>query len=243
MLAAQRDARRGQEELNLAEEQAQWRSRGPIGKYHNIVVFIRASPQRRQVFKKAVQIVINEAKERGDPIDFTSELTVILDNCTRWNSTYSALARGLKLKRAIQLFLVDFQSALVNDLLSEEDWEVLKAVSEALEPFFFITKRLEGQVENGTHGVIWEALLMIDYLMNLTEREKTRLEAEQLAQAQAHEPVPVNRRRQNRNQMRVNPLLIYYQNAWQKLTKYNRLTDENHEIYAAATLLNPYLRK
>ena len=34
-----------------------------------------------------------------------------------------------------------------------------------------------------------------------------------------------------------------YQNAWEKLQKYNELTDEAHEIYAAAALLNPCLRK
>jgi hypothetical protein len=236
-LAALRDARRGQEELNLAEEQAKWRSRGPIGKYHNIVVFIRASPQRRQSFKQSVHVVISEAKERGDPVDFTGELAVILDNSTRWNSTYQSIARGLKLRRAIQLFLIDFQRQLPDDLLSEEDWDVLKEISKALEPFYYITKRLEGHGENGTHGVIWEALPMIDYLMTLTETEKTRLEA------QAQETTLLNRRRQNRNQQRVNPLLICYQNAWQKLIKYNKLTDNNHEIYAAATLLNPCLRK
>jgi hypothetical protein len=242
-LAAQRDSRRGHEELNLMEEQVQWRSRGPIGKYHNVVVFIRASPQRRQAFKQSVCTVVNEANERGDPVDFTSELTVILDNCTRWNSTYSAIERGLKLKRAIQLFLIDFQRELPNDLLQEEDWDILKEVCDALAPFYYITKRLEGRAENGTHGVIWEALPMIDYLMNLTETQKTRLETEHQAQAQAQETAPMNRRRQTRNQLRINPLLICYQNAWQKLTKYNRLTDENHEIYAAATLLNPCLRK
>ena len=39
------------------------------------------------------------------------------------------------------------------------------------------------------------------------------------------------------------PLAICYQNSWQVLSKYNQLTDANHEIYAAATLLNPRFRK
>jgi hAT family C-terminal dimerisation region len=38
-------------------------------------------------------------------------------------------------------------------------------------------------------------------------------------------------------------ILVCYQNAWQTLTKYNSESDKNHEIYAAATLLNPGLRK
>jgi hypothetical protein len=54
-----------------------------------------------------------------------------------------------------------------------------------------------------------------------------------------------NRHGRGRNQQvqSINPLLICYQNAWQKLKKYNNLTDEAHEIYAAATLLNPCCRK
>jgi hypothetical protein len=53
-ITAESDARLGQDELDLAVEQEQWRSRGPVGKYHNIVVFIRGSSQRRQSFTAAV---------------------------------------------------------------------------------------------------------------------------------------------------------------------------------------------
>ena len=38
-------------------------------------------------------------------------------------------------------------------------------------------------------------------------------------------------------------LRISYQNAQEKLKKYNDLTDYHHELYAAATFLNPYLKK
>lgn len=38
-------------------------------------------------------------------------------------------------------------------------------------------------------------------------------------------------------------LRISYQNAWEKLKKYNDLTDYHHELYAAATFLNPCLKK
>lgn len=121
-MTAESDTRLGQDELDLAVEQEQWRSRGPVGKYHNIVVFIRGSPQRRQAFTASVQAVVNEAKERGEPVDFNGDLTVIRDSCTRWNSTYLSIDRGLKLKRAIQLFLLDFLQPLQKDLLTEDDW-------------------------------------------------------------------------------------------------------------------------
>jgi hypothetical protein len=39
------------------------------------------------------------------------------------------------------------------------------------------------------------------------------------------------------------PLVIAYQNCWQKLDKWWRATDDAHTIYAAATLLSPLGRK
>ena len=48
-----------------------WRKAGPLGKLHNIVVFIRCSPQRIQRFKE-----ISEKKG------------LLRDNDTRWNSKY-----------------------------------------------------------------------------------------------------------------------------------------------------------
>lgn len=49
----------------LPREQAKWRSKGPIGKFHNIVAHIRRSPQRRQEFKVEVEGSINRARARG----------------------------------------------------------------------------------------------------------------------------------------------------------------------------------
>ena len=41
--------------------QNEWRKRGALGKLHNVVVFIRVSPQRREAFKK---ITIDELSDR-----------------------------------------------------------------------------------------------------------------------------------------------------------------------------------
>jgi hypothetical protein len=59
------ERRANRDEQQLAREQALWRSRGPIGKFHNIVAYIRASPQRRQEFALAVQHAIDSANARG----------------------------------------------------------------------------------------------------------------------------------------------------------------------------------
>jgi hypothetical protein len=38
----------------MKQAQAAWRERGPIGKFHNVAVFIRSSPQRREAFKRSI---------------------------------------------------------------------------------------------------------------------------------------------------------------------------------------------
>ena len=54
------------DEQNLVVEQAKWRSRGPIGKFHNVVAYIRATSQRRQEFQAAIQLSIDQAQRRGE---------------------------------------------------------------------------------------------------------------------------------------------------------------------------------
>lgn len=41
----------------------------------------------------------------------------------------------------------------------------------------------------------------------------------------------------------THPLIVAYQQCWQKLDKYYLLSDEAHQIYAAATLFSPFARK
>jgi hypothetical protein len=216
------------DQANLAAEQAKWRIKGPIGKFHNIVTFIRASPQRRQEFATSIKAIIEQSQSAEDTdLDFSSSLSVILENSTRWNSTFLSIQRGLRLKSCIQLFLLQHSDALNQDLLTEEDWNQLENISKALKPFWEVTMRLQGHAIAGSHGAIWEALPSLDYLLTTIESAKQRLEEED----------------SHRGRDSINPLLIAYQNAWEKLLKYNNLTDDNHEIYAAATLLNPCCRR
>ena len=122
------------------------------------------------------------------------------------------------MKSSLEVYLLTHGDALEADKLTENDWQQLKEVVVALEPFWLVSMRLQGQGNAGSHGVIWEALPALDFLMEYCETKKNEL--------------AVN-----------NPLQLAYQNAWEKLCKYNDLTDEAHEIYAAAALLNPCLRK
>lgn len=84
----------------LKRDLEHWRSKGPVGKLHNVVKFIRASPQRCERFLEISQ-------EDHDPTDFTifdespAELKLMLNNDTRWNSTYMMIQRALVKEEAI----------------------------------------------------------------------------------------------------------------------------------------------
>lgn len=64
-----------------------WRKAGPLGKLHNIVVFIRCSPQRIQRFKEL-------SEKKG----------IISDNDTRWNSKYYMTERAIELSDQIDYY-------------------------------------------------------------------------------------------------------------------------------------------
>ena len=66
--------RGGDEEGPTTAELQRWRKMGPLGKLHNIVVYIKASPQQTQVF-----------------LTISGGRMVRQDNGTRWNSWYEML--------------------------------------------------------------------------------------------------------------------------------------------------------
>jgi hypothetical protein len=127
----------------MKEAQAAWRKKGAIGRFHNLTVFIRSSPQRREAFRACVV---------GDRL--INNLMVIQDNSTRWNSTYQSIHRGLKLKRRLRQFCDESKAALGEDCISDEDWIYLEEVAEALEPFHQATMRAQGNANRGHHGAV-----------------------------------------------------------------------------------------
>jgi hypothetical protein len=147
---------------------------------------------------------------------------VILDNSTRWNSTYNSIKRGLKLKSRIQLFCHDYREEISKDFLSDDDWRHLEEIAAALKPFHTATLRVEGQAGQGHHGSIWEFLPILEYLLGDQEKAIQKLKIQGRSKS---------------------PLAVAHQNAWEKLKKYYNKTDDSHLIYAAATLFNPKQRK
>jgi hypothetical protein len=149
-----------------------------------------------------------------------SDLEVILDNITRWNSAFLAIKRALRLKEPLKHFILTERELPQDDKLTDVDWEQLEGIYYGLKPFWEVTLRLQGHGLHGSHGVIWEALLVFDLLLNHLER-KTNEMTPQNQQVRRHQHTRGeggrSRRRQVAQVQVTNPLLVCYQNAWEIL--------------------------
>lgn len=159
----------------LAEQDLDhWRAKGPIGKLHNIVKFIRSSPQRSEHFKRIAQE--QEYEEYRLCEESTAELEVILNNETRWNSTYMMIERALRKRTDIRVFLFALEGEQneakripADDMLSNEDWRVLSEVKEILKPIYLQTMRTQGWGKADGHGRLGEVLVGMEYLLEHLE--------------------------------------------------------------------------
>lgn len=97
--AFEKDLESAREGSDLQKELNIWRKRGPVGKLHNVVVFICRTPQRRESFAKIKGLTLDE----GSNFD---HLNVVTDNATRWNSLYAMIDRALKLRERIDSYCV-----------------------------------------------------------------------------------------------------------------------------------------
>ncbi|KAF6515782.1 hypothetical protein HZS61_004523 [Fusarium oxysporum f. sp. conglutinans] len=117
----------------------EWTKRGPVGKLHNLVVWINRSNKATVILRRV---------QDDDPYkNYPGTLDVVLDNCTRWLSQYYMIERAIKLRRYLEE-LVDITiqsnrklarsrskveksrsslpSCLEEDnLLTDADWEAL----------------------------------------------------------------------------------------------------------------------
>ena len=64
---------------------------------------------------------------------------IIADNETRWNSVYLPMQPGLTLRGKIMQFSDDHGDELGDDLITTNDWNVLKWMTASLEPFWTVT--------------------------------------------------------------------------------------------------------
>jgi hypothetical protein len=220
---------------NLETAYQIWQQSGPVGQIHYLVAFIRASSQRREDFTRL----------QGDQ----KALQPLLDNKTRWNSTWTMLRRAQLLRRAINLFClqyVDSKDLEASVVISDETWELLDQICGILELFHYATEKLQGAAKDGKHGALWECLPMIECL--LKEVEDLRAVYPLLDEQSV---IPTSSARRSKSSQSVSSLpisqrsssneflAIAINNTWLKLDKYYALTD-NSEAYVASVVLNPY---
>ena len=173
-----------------------------------------------------------------------TDLLVKLDNSTRWNSTYESLKRALTLKARIQQYFFDNERELKDDRLSEEDWQFLQQVCDALIIFEQATRRLEGNAKYGSWGGAWEVLPVMEALQRKLVEGQRKWQPEMQPLATRATPTGNRRRPQvaPSSTGTIHPMTASYQSAWEKHQKWYSATDDAQEIYAAAVLLHPSYR-
>ena len=147
---------------------------------------------------------------------------VILDNATRWNSTALSLQRALLLKNYIILFYLEDKDISNADQLTDDDWEVLADLHDAIEPFHGMTRYLESRALDNHHGSVWETLPTLECLMAHMEGLKTKY--------------------RNGTSEKAKSMNVMVNCAWVKLEEYYKYTDDVWVGYAFATMLHPVNR-
>lgn len=165
-----------QADKEVQDEIKLWRSKGPIGKLHNIVHWVQRSGQRMEKLHQ-LQLIENTALNLEDKTTYN----VITDNATRWNSSEAMMERGYQLRNAldsmVQAEATEWNQyvarrtqngmrpmpkksrkkpAIVDDKMSAEDWSVISEYLAILKPLKVATKRLEGRPKEGKLGPAWQ---------------------------------------------------------------------------------------
>ena len=238
----------------LGDEKAalrHWRSKGALGKLHNVINYIRLTPQRREDFlakaRKGVKELEPMTETKGhldEDLETKDPLIPIQDNDTRWNSWFLMIRRALNLRDAIDLFIkrhVEKNKSSLSKLdeLSNGDWDTIIRIKEILQPFYMLTKRTEGQARTGSYGALWETLPTMEYLLGTLERRAVEYGAELMSWKQ----LTVKIAPQIFKQMDITladhkHILQSIKHGWSKLESYYRKLDES-PVYAASILLHP----
>ncbi len=125
----------------------QWRKLGPLGKLHNIIVWIVGSPQRIQSF-----------------LNRSGGLMPHRDNGTRWNSWYLMLNWAIQRVKGAIIAVSAEETDLQKDSLTAEEWKMLGHIRDFLINFHDATKATEGH-----KATLEEVLPTMDFLANTFE--------------------------------------------------------------------------
>ena len=208
-----------------------WRKKGPFGKLHNIVKFIRITPQRREKFLST---------DMPDNLDDPSleKLIVMSDNATRWNSAHRMIARAIKLRSRIDTYCSDHRyptrratkdhddGSLSQDTLTSDDWHTLTELMDILKPFEEATMELQSRGERGGYGAAWEVIPTIYHLLMTTRQKRNH----RIGEAAGHGANSED-----------NFIIRALTDCIAKLEKYLGLLQQS-PIYTAAMVMHPHIK-
>jgi len=160
------------------EDLQHWRRKGSIGKLHNIVKYIRSSPQRAEAFRKhANDFEATDFHRLSSDVPSTASLNLIANNKTRWNSTYLMIDRAIRKRNELNSYLMSFdfepeQSRPPGeDMLVTEDWKVLIELRDILQPLYNLTMKTQAASEEG--GRLHDVLSGMEFVLQHFESWKT----------------------------------------------------------------------
>lgn len=166
-----------------------FRTRGVIGRLHNLVNAVNVSTKRRELFME-IQI-----EHYAEIVGFTT-LTLLQDGGVRWHSVYFMLLRCWELRETIDKWLRRWRAIAPKkkqrqpdgdnededdgfnaklDSLTPDDWDEVKLLADFLQPFHEMTKRLEGNTSKSGFGSLWQTIVNLNVLDEELREQKARL--------------------------------------------------------------------
>ncbi|KAM3517794.1 hypothetical protein MY4038_010248 [Beauveria bassiana] len=196
------------------EDQAGWRSMGPLGKLHNIAVFIRSSTVHSDAWHHLAGCALG------------------IDNATRWNSWYMLLRNALDKKDKLMMFQQEHHKALGDDCLTQEDWDILRLTADFLQPFWQATLAQQ---------MIWSSLDQLLYHMDILLKHFEDAKVTCSIGVSLRQFGSANRQCEQKKYSDHPRLIHSIHMGWFVLDKYYFKTDET-PIYSTALLLHPSKR-
>ncbi|KAF6525502.1 hypothetical protein HZS61_011297 [Fusarium oxysporum f. sp. conglutinans] len=151
----------------------------------------------------------------SDAWDERIKLRLGIDNDTRWNSWHRMIDNLIRKKQQVKQFLLDYDKALGDNILTSSDWDYLEKTHAFLQPFTSTTLWAQGVT-----ATLSQNLMIMDILLRHYEQKKELYEAEE-----THDPLTLHS----------------IDMGWFVLDKYYALSGES-PIYATALLLDPSKR-
>jgi hypothetical protein len=122
---------------------AEWRKLGPLGKLHNLVIWIHSSTKLYQAWLRLAGRIIPR------------------DNDTRWNSWWLMIHVAFEFRKELNNFVQDhwIDDEIQEDYLDPNDWQELGELRDFLRPFWEITQGARFDISS-----LDQALSAMDFL-------------------------------------------------------------------------------